>query len=394
MRSLPIITALLTLLVLCGAVVGLAQAITVATDKTTYMPGESVLVSGTTVPGATVGIAAYNPKGTTVYFTMVTAGADGKYSATIKLPKTIPYEDWIYGTYTVEARVGTASASTTFTLAAASLVTGLVVDEKGNPVANAEVLVVETGASALTGKDGKFTVSTDVGTWTLRISKAGYLSTEVKVTTVVGTNDVGTIKITSLESLVTSLSAKVDELSKAVSDLSDAVSALQAQVPALANISSKLDELSAKLDSLSKAASDLGTKVDSISKAVSDLSAKVSSLDSNVRDALNKVTSTLDALRIDITGLRTDLKTVSDAMKNLATKSDVAAVGSKVDAVSSKVDALPSKADVAAVSSKVDAVSGAVGGLSGAVYAAVVLALLAFIMSLLVYMTVRKAITK
>jgi len=398
MRSLPVIAVLLTVL-LVTAGVAVAQALTVKTDKATYMPGESVVVSGTAVPGATVGIAAYNPVGTTVFFTMVTAGADGSFTTTIKIPKTIPYEDWVYGTYTVEAKVGTTTATAKFTVAAAALVVGTVVDEKGAPVANAEVMIKETGVSVLTGKDGKFAVSTDVGTWTLVVSKAGYVSTEKKVTVSVGTNDVGVITITSLESVVADLRTKVEALTTTVSELSTKVSALEAQVPALTEISAKLDALNESLAALSKAVADLSSKVDAVSKAVGDVSTKVSgvdakladlskavndlsksvaTLDASVKDALGKVTSTLDALRVDITGLRSDLKTMSDKLGTLATKSDV-------DAVSKSV---------ASVDAKVGGVSGAVGGLTGAVYAAVILALLAFIMSLLVYMTVRKAIAK
>jgi phage shock protein A len=399
MRSLPVIAVLLTVLLVTAGVAA-AQALTVKTDKAMYMPGESVVVSGTAVPGATVGIAAYNPAGTTVFFTMVTAGADGSFTTTIKIPKTIPYEDWVYGTYTVEAKVGTTTATTKFTVAAAALIVGTVVDEKGAPVPNAEVMIKETGVSVLTGKDGKFTISVEKeGTWTLVVSKAGYVSTEKKVTVSVGTNDVGVITITSLESVVADLKAKVESLTATVSELSTKVAALEAQVPALTEISAKLDALNASLAALSKAVTDLSSKVDAVSKAVGDVSTKVSgvdakladlskavndlsksvsSLDASVKDALGKVTSTLDALRVDITGLRSDLKTMSDKLGTLATKSDV-------DAVSKSV---------ASVDAKVGGVSGAVGGLTGAVYAAVILALLAFIMSLLVYMTVRKAIAK
>lgn len=397
MRS--VVTALVAALLLAILVPVAAQALTVSTDKDVYMPGETVLVTGTTAPGAPVGIAAYNPKGTMVFFTMVTAGADGRYSASIRLPKVLPYEEWVYGTYTVEARVGATAATKSFTLAAASLVVGRVVDERGSPVANAEVLVVETGVSTLTGKDGSFALSTDVGTWTLRVSKAGYVGVERKVTTVVGTNDVGVVRITSLESLVAELSARVEALGREVGTLGGRVAALEAQIPVLAEISRKLDNVSASLAALSRTLGDLSTKVDALSRAVADVGARVSAVDTKVgdltarmvgleasvrdalgkvSDALGKVTGTLDALRVDITGMRADLKTVSDGVK----------------AVSDGIKGLSTKSDVDAVGRRVDALSGAVGGLSGAVYAAVVLALLAFAMSLLVYMTVRKAITK
>lgn len=392
MRSLPVVAALMLILIAISPLT--AQALTVRTDKATYMPGESVLVSGTSVPGATVGIAAYNPAGTMVFFTMVTAGADGKYSTSIKIPRTLPYENWVYGTYTVEAKVGTTTASTSFTISAASLLVGKVVDEAGRPVAGAEVRVKETGALTTSGSDGSFTLAVDLGTWTLVVSKAGYLSAEKKVTAELGVKDVGTIAITSLTSLVAELEAKVAALSKDLSALSDKVKALEAQVAGIAEVSAKLDAMSKKLDdlssalaALSKSVSDLNAKVSALETSlkalgtsVSGLESSVKALESSVKDSLTKVNTAVDSLKLDITALRSDIASVSKSQGDLS---------SKVDALSSKVDSVG-----AAISGRVGGVEGAVGGLSAAVYLAVILSLLAFVMSLLVYMTVKKAIAK
>lgn len=392
MRSLPVVAALMLILVMLAPLT--AQALSVRTDKATYMPGETVLVSGTSVPGASVGIAAYNPAGTMVFFTMVTAGAGGAYSASIKIPKSLPYENWVYGTYTVEAKVGATTATTSFSISAASLLAGKVVDEAGNPIAGAEVKVKETGASTTSGSDGKFTLAVDLGSWTLVVSKAGYVSAEKPVTAELGVKDVGTIVITSLESLVAELEAKVAALSDELSVLSDKVKALEAQVAGIGEVSAKLDAVSKKLDdlssavsALSKSVSDLNTKVSALDNSlktlgtsVSDLEASVKSLEASVKDSLTKVNSAVDSLKLDITALRSDIASVTKAQSDLSSKVD--ALGSKVDSVG------------AALSSKVGSVEGAVGGLSAAVYAAVILSLLAFIMSLLVYMTVKKAIAK
>ncbi|MEM1802562.1 MAG: carboxypeptidase regulatory-like domain-containing protein [Sulfolobales archaeon] len=392
MRSLPVVAGLLLILVMLAPLT--AQALTVGTDKPTYMPGETVLVSGTSVPGASVGIAAYNPAGTMVFFTIVTAGADGKYSTSIKIPKTLPYENWVYGTYTVEAKVGTTTATTSFSISAASLLVGRVVDEKGNPVVGAEVRVKETGVSTTSGSDGKFALAVDLGSWTLVVSKAGYVSTEESVTAELGVKDVGTIVITSLESLIAKLEAKVAALSAELSALSDEVKALEAQVAGIGEVSAKLDTVSKKLDdlsntlsALSKSVSDLSNKVSALeaplkalSTSVSGLESSVKSLEASVKDSLAKVNTAVDSLKLDITALRSDIASVSKAQGDLSSKVD--ALGSKVDSVG------------AAISGRIGGVEGAVGGLSAAVYAAVTLSLLAFVMSLLVYMTVKKAIAK
>ncbi|MCX8186415.1 MAG: carboxypeptidase regulatory-like domain-containing protein [Sulfolobales archaeon] len=392
MRSIPVVAALVLILVALTPLT--AQALTVSTDKASYMPGETVVVSGTSVPGATVGIAAYNPAGTMVYFTMVTAGAGGAYSASIKIPRTLPYENWVYGTYSVEAKVGATTATTSFTISAAALLVGKVVDEVGNPVAGAEVKVKGTAVYTTTGSDGSFSLAVDVGNWVLVASKAGYVSAEKSVRAALGVNEVGTIAITSLESLVAKLQSTVASLSAEVSALSDKVKALEAQVATIAVVSQKIDNVSAKIDALSKSVSDLSKQVSdlstrltaietslrTLSTSVSALEASVKSLEASVKDSLTKVNTAVDSLKLDITGLRTDIAALSSAQKDLS---------SKVDAVSSKVDSVG-----AALSGRISGVEGSVGGLSAAVYAAVILSLLAFIMSLLVYTTVKKAIAK
>ena len=180
MRVIAPIVALA--LVLAVTPVVLAQALTVNTDKRSYLPGDVLVVYGTAPASSWVGISIINPVGKEVDYKMVQAGPDNTYRATFNLPAQLPYGDWIAGEYTVKAWLGAVTATTTFTLAPGSRVLGRVVDTKGNPVAGAEVTIVETGAKTTTAADGSFTLYAAPGTYTIRVSKIGYKTAEVKVT--------------------------------------------------------------------------------------------------------------------------------------------------------------------------------------------------------------------
>jgi len=135
--------AIAALLLALPALPTYAQALTVSTDKPSYVPGEPVVVGGDASPGATVSIGITNPDGELVDFKMVTAGSDGKYTATFTIPATIPTGKWSkFGTYTVKAQSGAYTATTTFELALTAWITGTVVDETGSPVEGATVKAV------------------------------------------------------------------------------------------------------------------------------------------------------------------------------------------------------------------------------------------------------------
>jgi len=199
MQYARILTIALLALVLVAPVAVFAQALTVATDKKAYIPGETVVVTGTAPAGSWVGISVVNPAGKEVDYKMVQADAAGKFSTTFKLPSKLPYGDWVAGEYTVVAYLGSVTASAKFVLSPGAKAVGKVVDAKGNPVADAEILVVETGDYAKSKADGTFELYTTPGTVTVRVSKAGYVSVEKAVTLVAGENDLGVVTLTSLE---------------------------------------------------------------------------------------------------------------------------------------------------------------------------------------------------
>jgi len=401
-----------------------AQALTISLNKTSFVPGEVIEVSGTTSPNADVTVGIINPDGELVDLKIVTADANGNFRVTFKIPATIPTGKWTkFGIYTVKAKSGAYEATATFELSTVAWLTGVVIDEAGRPVAGATVMVVETGATATTDTSGKFTLYVNPGTWTLEVSKAGYKSTKLSVTAVTGANDIGTITITSLETALLALEEEIKKLSDELTKLARSYEELSVEISdALKSLASKLDEVASKLDTVSETVSAVNSKVDRVSGAIETVSSKV------------------DRVRSDVGALSGKIDTVSSAVGEVSSKVDsvsgkVDSVSSKVDDVSGKVDALSGKLDtisgaidtlksdvtkaisdlggtisglrtditglrqdVAGLPDKVKGVvaevSGKVDTVSAAAWVAVVFALLAFIFALLSFLTIRRAVAK
>lgn len=391
LATITAVVAVALVLAVFAAVVpvAVAEAITVNVEKATYMPGETLRVYGTAPAGSTVGVEIVNPKGVPVDYKQVTADATGKYEVTFKLPPTLPYANWIAGEYTVVAYLGSVTATTKFVLSAGARVTGKVVDTKGTPLKDAEVLVVETGDYATSKADGSFELYTSPGIVTVRVSKAGYVSVEKKVELKQGDNYIGTITLQSVEELVTGLSSRVSELESKIAAIDQSLAAIQ---ETLKGISETLNKLATKDD------------VNKVASAVNALAGTVSA----VRDDVT-------GLKGDLTKLRTDLLSAVDnavsAAREAASKADAAkssadAAKSSADAAKSSADAAKSSADTAVseirgVKSAVDdvkkAVADAAGSLSGIytlVIVTLVFALISVILSAYAVMRLSRALAK
>ncbi|MCD6323994.1 MAG: carboxypeptidase regulatory-like domain-containing protein [Desulfurococcales archaeon] len=378
-------TKALTVLVVAALLMALptyAQALTVSTDKPSYIPGETVVVTGTAAPGATITVGIESPTGQLVDFKEATAGSDGTYTVSFVIPSSIPTGNWKeLGTYTVKAQSAGHTATTTFKIAMTAWVTGTVVDENGNPVAGATVTAVEAGVQTTTDSNGKFTLSVNPGTYTLKASMAGYVSAEEQVTVKTGANDVGTIKLVSLQSEISALKAQIadlqqqltalnstlkdqlDQISKSLDDLNTALGNHEATTEEIAtqvnNLGSDVAKLQSSLSALQSTLNDLSGKVDSLSTAVNNLKSSMDKLNSDVTSALNDVKGTVSGLRSDIQGLRQDVSSVSGKMDDLSKN-----LGGKVDS------------------------------LTPPTYVTIIFARLAFIFALLSWLTVRRALAK
>ncbi len=432
-KSTSTITLLLLALLIAVAPIA-AQAITVATDKHIYIPGETVIVSGTAPANSWVGISVVNPAGKEVDYKMVQADPTGRYTTSIKLPSKLPYADWIAGEYTVYAYLGATRVATTFILSAGSRAVGKVVDAKGNPVADAEILVVETGDFAKSRADGSFELYTSPGTVTVRVSKPGYTRVERTVTLVLGDNDLGTIAIQPLDEIVAQLSGRVSELETRIAQLDKTLASIEKTLQdisaAIGRLATKDDVTNAKndiLNALKPLSSDLATVKSDVATIKSDLAtvksdvaavkgamatksdveaikATISDLDKAVKDvstAVKGVSDAVTAVRGDITKVRTDiLDAVASAVntaRDAAIKADEAkrsadAAKSSADTAVSGVNAI--RSDVAAVKGTTAEVSGTVSGVYTLVIVTLVFAVIGAATSIYILLRLSKALAK
>jgi prefoldin subunit 5 len=263
-----------------------AQTLTVTTDKNVYSPGETIIVSGNAVANTDVTVKLLNPNGELVDISFVTSSATGTYSVTFKTPAQMPTGKWILGTYTVEAYMAGQTVSKTITIQQLIAVKGKVVDAKGSPISDAKVTIGTV--TTTTGTDGSFIISLPAeGTYTITITKVGYYKYEGSVTAKIGTNDIGTITLESLEDAIAALESRVSALENQVNSLNNQISLLTKQISAL---NSSLADANAKIVTLTTQLQQLTT----ISTTVSDLTKTINTLKSSV-DALQGTIATLPA---------------------------------------------------------------------------------------------------
>ncbi|MEM2294473.1 MAG: hypothetical protein QXX41_14470, partial [Nitrososphaerota archaeon] len=84
------LTFFLLTLCLLAAPIATAQTLTVTTNRDTYAPGETILVSGTALANADVTVQLLNPNGQLVDIDYVRSGTDGSYSLSFRIPANMP----------------------------------------------------------------------------------------------------------------------------------------------------------------------------------------------------------------------------------------------------------------------------------------------------------------
>lgn len=264
----------------------MAATLTVSTNADTYAPGDTILVTGSAVANTDVTIQLLNPNGQIVDITYVKSGSDGSYSTSFNTPSSMPTGQWILGTYTVKAFMGTQTVSKSITIQQKIAVTGKVVDSAGAGISGATVTIGTV--SATSGADGSFTVSLATeGTYTMKVTKSGYYTYTKTVTATIGTTNVGTITLTSLEdkiaaleTKVADLESKIDSLTKdlsdanaKISDLTNKVNSLTSDVNSLKTTVQQLQTITATVQQLQSTANSLKASVDSLQATVAQLPA-------------------------------------------------------------------------------------------------------------------------
>ena len=115
--SIPLFFALALVLCLIAAPV-MSATLTVTTDKDSYAPGDTIVVTGSAAANTDVTIQLLNPDNQLVDIDYMTSGTDGSYSLPFKIPESMLSGQWPYGTYTVRAFTGMSTVNVTFSIAA------------------------------------------------------------------------------------------------------------------------------------------------------------------------------------------------------------------------------------------------------------------------------------
>ncbi|KSW10745.1 hypothetical protein CF15_08160 [Pyrodictium occultum] len=350
----------LVLLAVSQSIVALA-ALSVSLNKASFIPGDTLVVSGTADPNAVITIKIVDPNGAVKVADQVSAGGDGSFTWSIRLPG-----DWPTGTYQVVVRnADTGEQQTlTFTLQSGGEIAGRVVDENGSPVAGAEVYVCsgnQTVAEAATGGDGSFTVFVNPGTYCVKVEKSGY--TTATVTNVsVGRGErvsLGTLQIRSLESLVRGLEAQVNaSLNKLMATLEQ----LNASVAAAATkeyVDQQLQQLSQLLQSLAEQVKTLQSQLDT-KAGKADLEKLAAEL-SDLNDKLGSLADQLSSLQGQVAG-KADQAAVNQLAAKLGDLSD------KLDNLSSRVATLEKRVDtLEAATQSIGQLQSAIGQLKSSI---------------------------
>ncbi|HDI02415.1 MAG TPA: hypothetical protein ENF93_02085, partial [Ignisphaera sp.] len=352
----------LVLMVVIPLGIATAAALEAKTDKARYIPGEEVIVSGKATPGAVVTIRVEGPKGL-VTAKQVKAGSDGSFSVVVmKFPEE-PSDIIPYGTYRIVVKDSVTLETVELEIEFVGFgVKGVVVDEEGKPIANAcvELTINETVVETKTKTDGSFVIyATKIGTGTLKIAKAGYMSKEVSVTVEIGkVVDVGTIVLESMESVIEELSSKlaslevvVSNINKSVVSLSKSLSELEARV---GGIEIAFNAINKSLEDIKKSLSDVGTAITDIASAIKALGESLGkTIDEKIGSVMERLSTVESELAKAIDEKASDVgKKVDDVMTKVASvAADVAAVKSDIASV---------KSDIASVTRSVSEVKSAV----------------------------------
>ena len=355
-KSIIITVTLLLAVVTSIAMIHTAYAKLVVTIQPQVVtPGGSVTLQGTADPGAVIVIRMTNPNGVTLLLDQITAGNDGSFTYTISFPSQ-PSDKYPVGTYNIVVRNDETGETQTLSVKFqyGGMVKGVVVDEKGNPVPDAEIVALGTGLKAKTGSDGSFVLFLSPGTYTLEITKPGYVSTEVKVTIEAGKEtNIGKVTIQSYGHLISVLSKAVNSLSQAVTEIQGNISKLvsslkqlQAKVndnsEAISKANAKISNLSDSLAKISNELSSLTSTIDKLESQINQLNTSIATKLSSIKSKLNELESkkaditALSQLQNEIQTIKSQMVTKDELNKQLSSKAGI----DKVNALSKQIQNL------------------------------------------------------
>ncbi len=334
------IAALLAVTILMLSIASYAASVTysgvtLSTDKDKYLPGENVTITVSFEKpfSGSLYLYVYKPGGTLDLFKHVDLTNETSY--------TVSYKPQDLGIYTVKAHVQgnfvgenrtivvPASALTvTFTVATQYAVKGKVVDENGNPVPGAMVVVKEAGLKTATDENGYFVISVaKPGTYTICAKKDGYLpnSTKVEITQMGITEMDKPIVIESFTHAILRLQTDIQQLSDKLVELNTTLSnAIVAQVNNLRT------ELTNTLNQLNN---DLNKKINDLSQRVSGLENTIA----GVNDALKQLSDNIQQLQDSVKSLQSQLNNVQQQLQGKADKTALQQLATTLNNLNNKI---------------------------------------------------------
>ena len=250
-----------------------AVPLTITTDKDTYYAGETIKVTGSTVPNSAVTLQLINPDGTVVAISQVVADSEGNFQTQFVLPATLPYGNYKLGTYTIKAYTLKTTATKEITLATpvglglqASWISApdfaregsattfsVNVTYDGVPTAEATV----TGIVEPEGEEVEFTYVAD-GEYRAEYTPATINKDRICTMTVTVTYEESTVTLTKQFYTLINYQSAISEVEESVSSLENTVSTLQETAESL---SSSVDNLQTTVSSLQTTVSNLQSTI-------------------------------------------------------------------------------------------------------------------------------------
>ena len=328
------IAALLVVTVLVLSITSYAASVTysgvtLSTDKDKYLPGETVTITVSFEKPFTgsVYLYVYKPGGVLDFYKYVSLTNETTYTVTYKPEELGVYtvRASIQGNFAGESQpivIPASALSVTFTVATQYAIKGKVVDENGNPVPGATVVVKGTGLTATTDENGYFIVSVaKPGTYTLCAKKDGYLPSKPITVTVskMGITEINkSLVMESFTHAILRLQNDIQQLSNKLVELNTTLSNTIAT-----QVNNLRTELTNSLNQLSN----------NVNKKISDLTQKVNSLEDTVKsvnDALKQLSNSVSGLQSNIQQLQTTIQNLqaqlSNVQQQLQGKADKAAL--------------------------------------------------------------------
>jgi archaellum component FlaC len=378
-------TILLLLLVVAPALAVIT--VTVTTDKDTYSPGDTLIVSGTVSPvtaGQDVAITVYGPLGDLKAVDQATPAADGTYSkAVLVFSSTDPT-----GTWTVRATYMGASDTKTFAF------TGGVAPTPTAPPTALSV-AVDGGNIYFPGEIAEFyiLVSYNGAPVEANVSTRLYGPTGAPITSARTATGLYMITLAIPANAPAGTYTLVANASTTISGYPVSGVALKSFL-----ISPTLTAWDAKLISINGTVAEIKTDVRIIKMNLTDIKATIVS----IQDTVVTINSTVGQIKADLSAINATVVAINGTVATI--KTDVGSISGKVTSIDGNVATIKTdvgtvKMDISALKSSVDdvkdtveTVPGAVSGLIAPIWAAVILSLIAAIAAIYAVITIHRKI--